>query len=124
MSDVVPVVDATYEENAIKVTWETLTSANAAGAALPSCYMDYSDRSVQVIGTFNGATVAVQGSNDEGTTYATMNDAFGAAATFTAAAIKQITEVCGFLRPSTSGGGGSQDLDVVMICRRPRSPRG
>lgn len=114
-------VVARYETNAIKVTWADLVSANLDGAALPSHWMDYSDRSIQVTGTFNGATVTMQGSNDDGVTWNTLNDAFGAALTFTTGAIKQLTEVTAYMRPLVSSAGASTDLNVIAVCRKPRS---
>ena len=123
MATIAAVVDAAFQENAIKVTWETLVAANLDGAAILENWMDYSDRSIQVLGTFNGATVTIQGSNDDGTTWATLNDAFGTALTFTTAGVKQVTEVTSRLRPLVSSAGASTDLDVIAICRRPRSGR-
>lgn len=124
MATIAALVAARYEENAIKSTWAHLVSASLDGDPLPSNWMDYSDRSIQVLGTFNGATVTIQGSNDQGTTWATLNDAFGTALTFTTAGIKQLTEVCAFMRPLVSAAGGSTDLTVVAICRRPRGAKG
>ncbi len=43
--------------------WETLTSANAVGDAANVSQSSVS-LTVQVLGTFNGATVVMQGSND------------------------------------------------------------
>ena len=121
MATIACLVDATYAENTVKFTWEGLVSASLAGAPIPPNWLDYSDRSIQVLGNFNGATVTIEGSNDEGVTWATVNDAFGTALTFTIAGIKQLTEVCGHMRPLVSSAGASTDLDVIAICRRPRS---
>lgn len=49
------------------------------------------DRSVQVLGTFGGATLTVQGSYD-GTTWASLHDESGVALTFTAAGAHAIVE--------------------------------
>ena len=121
MATIVALVDGTFTENSIKVTWTSLVSASLNGDPLPENFMDYSDRSIQVLGTFNGATVTMQGSNDNGTTWATVNDAFGVALTFTTAGIKQLTEVVAYMRPLVSASGASTDLTVVAVCRRPRS---
>lgn len=123
MATIPCIIDATYQENTIKVSWSGLVSGSVTGAPIPPNWLDYSDRSIQVVGTYGGATVTMQGSNDEGTTFGTVNDAFGTALTFaiTSGLIKQVTEVCAGLRPSVTGDTGTTDLDVIAICRRPRS---
>jgi hypothetical protein len=123
MATILPVVDPVYQANAIKVTWNLLVAADLDGAPLPAKWMDYVDRSIQVIGTYGGATVTMQGSNDDGTTYGTLNDAFGQALTFatTSGLVKQVTEVIGHMRPLVSSADGTTNLKVIAICRRPRS---
>ena len=123
MATIAATVDATFTENATKVTWTSLVAASLNGEPIPENWSDFSDRSVQVIGTFGGATVTMQGSNDGGTTWNTLNDAFGTALTFTAGGIKQVTEVCGHMRPLVSSASGTTDLTVLCIARRPRSGR-
>lgn len=59
------------------------------GDALP--FSQYTDRSVQVTGTFGGATVAVQGSND-GTNWSTLTDPQGNDLTFSGARIESVNE--------------------------------
>jgi hypothetical protein len=92
--------------------WETLTSANAVGDSLEMTA--WSDRSVQFVGTFDSATVVLQGSND-GTTWVTLTDPQGNAISKTAAGLEAISELTRYVRPSTSGGGGSQDIDVYLL---------
>lgn len=94
------------------VTWETLTSANAVGQAfqMPA----WSDRSVQFVGTFDSATVVLQGSND-GTNWVTLGDPQGNAISKTSAALEGVSEITRYVRPSTSGGSGSQDIDVYLL---------
>ena len=98
-----------------KVTWETLTSTNAVGDSAGPEYG--ADRTVMIIGTFDSATVVIQGSND-GTNWFTLNDLQANAISKTAAALEGIAEFPLYVRPSTTGGSGSQDIDVIMICRR------
>ena len=64
MATIACVIDATYQENTIKATWEGLVSGSVTGAPIPSNWLDYSDRSMQVGGTGGGATVTIQDSND------------------------------------------------------------
>lgn len=68
--------------------------------------------SVQVSGTFGGATVVLQGSND-GTTYATLNDLQGNALSFTSAGYAEFSSGAAFIKPSISGGTGDS-LNVVV----------
>lgn len=94
------------------VKWEGLTAANAAGSAveMPA----WSDRSVQAVGTFDSATIVLQGSND-GATWATLTDPQGNAISKTSAGLEAVSELTRYIRPSTSGGGGSQDLDCYVL---------
>jgi hypothetical protein len=104
-----------------KVTWSPLIAANPDGAAVDTATMF--DRSVQVVGISNGATLVIQGRNN-GTDWATLHDPSGNALSFTglvsATEIRQILEVCEQTRPFTSGGGAFQILGVVMLSRMVR----
>jgi len=71
-------------------------------------------KSFQVEGTFGSATVICQGSND-GTNYETLHDLNGNAVSFTAAGLKSVEEVVRYVRPSASGGSGSQSVTVSML---------
>lgn len=96
------------------VTWETLTSTNAVGAAIQMG--GFADRTVHITGTFGSATVVIQGSNN-GTDWVTLADPQGNALSKTAAAIESILELTRYLRVSTSGGDGTQDIDVLLFMR-------
>ena len=71
--------------------------------------------SVQVLGTFGGATVTMQGSND-GTNWATLNDQAvpGNVCSFTSAGFKGVLQMPKYIRPVVSGGAGS-GLIVIMF---------
>lgn len=97
--------------------WETLTETNLDGAGIEIA--DSADRSVQVTGTFGGTSVAMQGSNDGGTTWAPLLDAFGAAVVFTAAGLKQIMTLAKEIRPLLTGGAGT-DVDVTVFAKAHR----
>jgi hypothetical protein len=80
---------------------------------------EYMDRSFQVKGTFGvGGTMLIEGSNDGGTTWATLNDAFGNALSFTTAGIKQVTEMVEMIRPRVSAGDGTTALAVIAYMRK------
>lgn len=95
------------------VTWSAGATGDS-GSAVESAA--WADRCVHVTGTFGGATVAIQGSND-GSDWQTLNNAQGTAATFTAAGLKQIVEVPRFMRPTVTGGAASA-IKVVLVARR------
>lgn len=79
---------------------------------------DYQDRSVQITGTFgSGGSVSIQGSNDGGTTWATLTDPLGNALTFTAAGMKQITEIPYQIRPNVTAGDGTTALNIYLFAR-------
>ena len=103
----------------VLATWSGLNSSNNVGAAVE--FPAHADRSVQFEGTYDSATAVLQGSND-GTNWGTLYDGQGNALSSTSnAAPKQIVEITRFIRPSTSGGGGSQAINCTIIMRRPKN---
>jgi hypothetical protein len=97
-------------------TWETLTQADADGAGVR--LMGNGDRTVQALGTFDSATLAIQGSID-GANWETLQDLEGNALTFAAAGLKGILEAPPFIRPLLSGGTTS-DVDVLLSVGKAR----
>jgi len=97
------------------VTWETLADADLDGEA--ALLLGSGDRTVQVLGTFGGGTVAIQGSLN-GTDWVTLQDLEGAALTFTTAGLKGILEAPPYVRPLLSGSTGA-DIDVLISVGRP-----
>lgn len=89
--------------------WD-MVDADTIGAAAE--FPDQTDAVVTITGTFGGATVTIEGSND-GTTYVILTDPQGNAISKTSAAIEQITEVPRYIRPAKSG--GSSTTVRVMI---------
>lgn len=71
--------------------------------------------SVQIVGTFGGATVKLQVSNDN-STYFDMKDLGGTAISATAAAFFEFTTAGVYLRPAISG-GTSDAVDVILTLR-------
>lgn len=99
-----------------KVKWTPLTTTNADGAAVD--LNDYRDRSVQVLGTFGaGGSVTLQGSNDGGTTWATLTDQGGNNLTFTAAGLKHVQQLTEYIRPLVTAGDGTTSLTVYVFFR-------
>lgn len=99
-----------------RVLWENCANGDT-GAPIELSY--YQDRTIQVVGTFGaGGSVSLQGSNDGGTTWATLTDPLGNALTFTATGLKQILELPQKIRPSVTAGDGTTSLDVYIHMRK------
>lgn len=81
--------------NTETITWTAVTGSDVGEAYE---YGKFSDKTVQVTGTF-GDTLTIQGSND-GTNFVTLTDNTGTALDFTGAGIKLIAENPRFIRPS------------------------
>lgn len=103
-----------YDGSVKKYTWTPLTETNTDGA--PIEMGPWADRSVQVEGTFGGATVTIQGTND-GTNWQTLNNPASVALSFSAAGFKGILELPMKIRPLVTG-GTSVSLTVSMVVRR------
>lgn len=116
MAEVVPLTVRISKRNSLRTVWASLTAADAVGNAENSI-SEFADKTVQFSGTFDGATAVMQGTND-GATWVTLHDLQGNDISFTAPGIAVILENPAGIRPSTSGGGGSQDIDVAVCSRR------
>lgn len=71
--------------------------------------------SIQVVGTFGGATVTIQVSND-GTNWVTAQNMFGAPITLTTSGYAEVTLSAAYIRPNITG-GTEDDLDIIMVLR-------
>ncbi len=84
----------------------------------------FADRSVQITGTLGaGGTVLIEGSNDGGTTWHTLNDPQGVALSINALKVKQVGEVTELLRARVSAGDGTTNLSAYFLLRRPLPAR-
>lgn len=92
-------------------TWVLATGDDGA----PIENVDFADRSVQVEGTFGGASVLIEGSNDT-TTFRTLTDPQGNDLSVSTAKIEMVTEVTRLLRPRVTGGSGAS-LTVSLLAR-------
>lgn len=93
-------------------TWTGETTAGNASIARYAPLISLATASVQVGGTFGGATVALQGSND-GVTYTTLKDLSGAAMSFTSAGYAEFSSGAAFIKPLVSGGTGDS-INVIV----------
>ena len=95
------------------ITWETMGNADTGTS---SSVPEYSDKTVQITGTFGGATVTLQGSNDD-TNWTTLTDIQGTALAVTAADISLVAENPLYVRAITTGGTGT-DVDVIIAAKK------
>lgn len=96
----------------VKFTWPL----TATDDGMPVGYAQWSDRSVQFTGTFGAGTVLLEGSNDGGTTWATLLDSKGNAISITAAGLVQIGQLAELVRPRASVAVTS--VVATMLARR------
>lgn len=104
--------------NNIKTVQWSLANGDT-GAPVGSDMAAYSDRSVQINGTFGaGGSVTIEGSND-GTNWFPLSAPGGTALTFTTATLKQVLEGTLMIRPNCTAGDGTTALVVTMMQRIP-----
>lgn len=111
-------VTQVWDNNAATYTWTALAQ-NSAGLSIQG--PGWTDRGVQIIGTFGGATVTWQISND-GLNWSTAHDPFSNPMSFTGAAYAAVTEISLFSRPNVSGGDSTTSITVIAtVCNHSRN---
>ena len=115
MATIVPtIVPVGNQDGSVKrITWTPVTENDTCAPVQAAAY---ADKSIQVLGTFGSATVALHGSNDGGATFAALNLPAGTAIGITAAGIKAVLENTEQIKPVISG-GTSQSLTIVVLGR-------
>lgn len=108
--------------DAVVITWTNIGDTDTClGVKRP----DLIDRSFQAFGTFAGATILCQGSNDSadgaGGHWDNLTNPAGTVIAIAAEGIQQVLEASVWIRPKTTLGSGSSV--TVAICAR-RSMRG
>ena len=96
-------------------TYDNLDTADTAPDFILSSGTAPAIGSIQVVGTFGGASVALQGSND-GTNWVGLSDRAGTAIAITAAGGAEFSTSFVYFRPLATG-GTSDDLDVFIALR-------
>lgn len=96
-------------------TWP-LTTANPDGAPIQA--PEWADRTWQATGTFGGATVAFQGSNDGTNWFSLTNAAGGAAVALVAAGGCSTVELPLYVRPNLTVVGAGATISVTLLARR------
>lgn len=106
-------VTTSYPESGLALaTWTGLANGNTGDSI--SCAR-WSDKTVQVGGTFGaGGSVTMQGSND-GTNWATLHNAQGNAITATTATMELIAENPRYIRPNVTAGDGTTAMSVIIL---------
>ena len=100
----------------MRIEWPNMATGDTGQ---PVDWAGHADRSVQVKGTFGGASVAIEGSNDADppTNWNVLTDPQGTALNMAAASIEMITEDTCWVRPNITGGAGAT-ITVQMLLRR------
>lgn len=112
MSTINPEGVATGNNRTHVVNWTGLAPGDDGE---PVEFAQYSDKSVQVAGTFGGATLAFEGSNN-GTDWSVLTDPQGNALNFTSPKIEMVAEATRYVRPLVVGGAGSS-LNVHLFLK-------
>lgn len=84
-------------------------NGNSTAVKMDRSSYNYRDGSLYVDGTFNGATVQLQASPDDGTTWF---DVTGGS--FTSKQAKELSISATHLRINVSGGGGSESINAWL----------
>lgn len=93
-----------------------ITTANPDGT--PIEWVQWADRCFTASGTWGGATLTIQGSNDGVVWLPLSNAAGGTAATFTADGLKSIIELPRYVRPNLTVAGAGATVTVTLLARR------
>ncbi len=105
---------ATGITSTIVAAWTGLQQGDD-GDAMP--FAQYTDKSVQVSGVLGGAAVVIEGSNNGGSTWATLTDPQGNDLSISTAKIEMVTEATLMVRPRIVGGDGTTNVSVHMLCK-------
>jgi hypothetical protein len=92
-------------------TWSPLLAGDTGRAV---DFSEFADRSVQFAGTFGGASVSLQGSND-GVNWHVLTDTQGAPISKTSAALSAVAEMTRYVRPAVSGGDGTTAVAAILF---------
>jgi len=139
MAVVTPIIqqmESLYGHTAL-VTWVNIGDADTC---VPVRASGYADRSVHAFGTFGGATITIQVSNERAgisdypsytlggaevpnatgapANFVSAHDPQGVALTITAAKIEEVSELSAWIQPATAAGSASS-ITVAMCMRRP-----
>ena len=104
--------------NIRRVTWGNLANGDSGDMIGPDLAL-WSDRSLQVGGTFGaGGNVNWEGSND-GVNFFTLSSPQGTTLAFTSGALRQVLEGALYMRPRVTAGDGTTAIAVTLMLRLP-----
>jgi hypothetical protein len=83
----------------------------------PTRIPSFAERSLQVFGTFGGASVVGEGSND-GAHWQTLTDQHGSELVFGTPQLRDVAEAVLYFRPRVQGGDETTELTAILLARR------
>ena len=102
-----------YSSVAFLETWDVLAIGDEGS---PLTCAQYADKTMQVAGTFGGATVSLLGSNN-GVDWAVLHDTMGAVITVATAKHTLVADSCVYVKPVINGGDGTTALVVTILMK-------
>jgi len=119
MADIPPVPAGPFgsrggEANSFTTFVETLTSTNTSSSEIELRPGQWVEVRLQATGTFDSGTVSLHGCDVSGGTFAALPGLDGSAIALTAAGWAASAIVPNYVKVVTSGGGGTQDIDVRL----------
>lgn len=115
MATVSPVVSVVGSPDGVpRIVWESITTGDTITPYLIRNRYGYVG-TAQISGTFGGATVSLQFSND-GSTWFTASDTLGNSISTTANALYEISTAAAYVRATISGGTGDS-VNVILVFR-------
>lgn len=105
-------------------TWAGMLLNHAGLGVLAS---GFPDKTVQIVGTFGGCSVVIEGSNNstDGNdgNWTVLSDPFNSSLSFTSSGLKQILENTKYVRARISGGDGTTSITVILFGSSSKDPR-
>lgn len=115
-----PVPSWMTEQGTVIAQWANVSSSDVC---LPVDLAGHTDRSIQVTGTLDGATVSAQGTNDAALAYAPLTDPQGndiSIASYPSgytSKIEAVSEATRLFRPAVTGGTAPL-VTITLLARR------
>lgn len=108
--------NATFVGEMVHVAWTLAQGDDGA----PVSYAEFSDRSIAFTGTFGGASVSLQGSNDltSPTNWFALTDYQGNSISKSSSALEGVEEPTVWVRPLVTGGDGTTAIVAKLFARR------
>ena len=120
MATIQPTIDRDTVPGAVLATWADLATGDV-GAGVPVAYS--ADLTGQASGTFGGATITWQGSNDNTNWHPLTRRSVGTDMAFTSAAVHTANENPAFVRPAvTAGTSVAIDCTLAIHARYAKAP--